>query len=127
MSPGDIVFIGFQTFVKFFCFLQIPWQAKVEPLQISTVSEATKESKQPKEKKAKGAAASEKPPVVEEAPATTPPPPPPQTIEGEWIKEMLSGHPCMWCSYMKCLSVDGSRDLIGIGLKYVRKDILSIF
>ncbi|XP_062381441.1 MICOS complex subunit MIC60 isoform X6 [Sardina pilchardus] len=58
--------------------------AQVEPLQISTVSEATKESKQPKkEKKAKEAAAPEKPPVVEEAPASAPPPPPPQTIEGE--------------------------------------------
>ncbi|XP_062381436.1 MICOS complex subunit MIC60 isoform X1 [Sardina pilchardus] len=56
--------------------------AQVEPLQISTVSEATKESKQPKkEKKAKEAAAPEKPPVVEEAPASAPPPPPPQTIE----------------------------------------------
>lgn len=67
----------------------------MEPLQISTMSEATKESKQPKkEKKAKEAAAPEKPPVAEEAPApASPPPPPPQTIEGECTREMLRGHP----------------------------------
>ncbi|XP_063045867.1 MICOS complex subunit MIC60 isoform X3 [Engraulis encrasicolus] len=62
--------------------------AKVEPLQISSVSEATKDSKQPKkEKKAKEAAPPpEEAPAVEEAPADAaapPPPPPAQTIEGE--------------------------------------------
>ncbi|XP_063045866.1 MICOS complex subunit MIC60 isoform X2 [Engraulis encrasicolus] len=60
--------------------------AKVEPLQISSVSEATKDSKQPKkEKKAKEAAPPpEEAPAVEEAPADAaapPPPPPAQTIE----------------------------------------------
>lgn len=61
----------------------------MEPLQISSVSEATKDSKQPKkEKKAKEAAPPpEEAPAVEEAPADAaaapPPPPPAQTIEGE--------------------------------------------
>ncbi|XP_062381440.1 MICOS complex subunit MIC60 isoform X5 [Sardina pilchardus] len=70
--------------------------AQVEPLQISTVSEATKESKQPKkEKKAKEAAAPEKPPVVEEAPASAPPPPPPQTIEAGECQECAHHEPAL--------------------------------
>ncbi|XP_012686994.2 MICOS complex subunit MIC60 isoform X4 [Clupea harengus] len=57
-------------------------QAKVEALQISSVSETIKESKQPKKEKKAKEAAPEKPPVVEETPAPPPPPPPPpQTIE----------------------------------------------
>ncbi|XP_012686978.2 MICOS complex subunit MIC60 isoform X3 [Clupea harengus] len=56
--------------------------AKVEALQISSVSETIKESKQPKKEKKAKEAAPEKPPVVEETPAPPPPPPPPpQTIE----------------------------------------------
>lgn len=82
------------------------WQAKVEPLQISTVSEATKESKQPKkEKTAKEAATPQKPPVVEEAPApASPPPPPPLTIEGECTRgnAQWSSMNMMSCSYVKC-------------------------
>uniref|UniRef100_A0AAY4BUS4 MICOS complex subunit MIC60 n=1 Tax=Denticeps clupeoides TaxID=299321 RepID=A0AAY4BUS4_9TELE len=54
---------------------------KVEPLQISSVSEASKDSKQPQQMKEKKVAKEEKPPVQQEAP------PLPQTIEAEECKE----------------------------------------
>uniref|UniRef100_A0A8C1BN64 MICOS complex subunit MIC60 n=1 Tax=Cyprinus carpio carpio TaxID=630221 RepID=A0A8C1BN64_CYPCA len=54
---------------------------KIEPLQISSLSEASKESKQPKAKAKKSdPAPMEAPPAVEEAPA-------PQTLEGEECKD----------------------------------------
>uniref|UniRef100_A0A8C2EQZ1 MICOS complex subunit MIC60 n=1 Tax=Cyprinus carpio TaxID=7962 RepID=A0A8C2EQZ1_CYPCA len=54
---------------------------KIEPLQISSLSEASKESKQPKAKAKKSDPAPvEAPPAVEEAPA-------PQTLEGEECKD----------------------------------------
>ncbi|XP_030621579.1 MICOS complex subunit MIC60 isoform X3 [Chanos chanos] len=60
--------------------------AKVEPLQISTLSEASKESKQPKVKEKVKAKEKEAPvepaPVAEETPA-----PPPQSLEAEECKE----------------------------------------